>query len=284
MITFGEALAEGRATLKWRWIENPGLDARLLLADAAGLDMAAVIARDRDELPDLEYASYKDHLMRRRRGEPVARILGEAEFFGRAFKLSPSTLVPRPETEILVQVVLKEARERFPPDVSICDLGTGTGAIAITLLSEMREARAFVTDIEEGALFMAIANAERHGVKSRMTFRRMDFAVGPDGPFDIVVSNPPYIKSADIDGLEPQVRIYGPRRAIDGGADGLAAYRVIVARSDTLLSSGGLIAFEIGYDQGESVAALCAQAGLCDVRVERDMAGLDRVVLACRGT
>jgi len=176
MKTYGAALAEGRAALERGGIESPALDARLLLAEAAGVDMAALIARSGDVLPDLARAAFKDHLKRRRNGEPVARILGEAEFYGLRLGLNAQTLVPRPETETLVEMVLAEARHRFPPPLSICDLGTGSGAIAIALLSELTEAHAVASDISEGALSMAMLNAERHGVRPRMTFRVVDFA------------------------------------------------------------------------------------------------------------
>lgn len=283
MMTYGAALAEGRVTLERSGAESAALDARLLLADAAGIDMAAMIARSADELPDLAVRTFRGHLSRRQCGEPVARIVGEAEFYGLRFWLSPETLVPRPETETLVDVVLAEARLRFPPGVTICDLGTGSGAIAIALLTHLPEARAVATDTSEGALATAAKNAERHGVRSRVTFRSADFSDGPDGPFDIVVSNPPYIRSDEIAGLAPDVRCYDPRLALDGGADGFAAYRAILGGIDRLLSRGGTLAFEIGHDQGDAVARLCRGAGLADVRTHTDLGGRDRVVVACTG-
>lgn len=280
MTTYRAALADGRAALERSGVETAALDARLILAHAAGIDMAALISRSSDDLPDLAYRTYKDHLTRRRRGEPVARIFGEAEFYGLRFALSPDTLVPRPDTETLVDVVLAEARRRFPPALGICDLGTGSGAIAIALLSQLPEAHAIASDTSEGALATAMKNAERHGVRSRMTFRRVDFAKGPNGPFDVVVSNPPYIRSDAIAGLDREVSRYDPRPALDGGPDGLAAYRAILARLDTLLAKGGMLAFEVGYDQGDAVAKLCREAGLTNVRIEKDLGGRDRVVVA----
>jgi release factor glutamine methyltransferase len=274
-MTYGEALAKGRAGLAAA--EDAALDARLLLATAAGLDMAALVARSRDPLPAVAEARYGAYVKRRGAGEPVARILGEAEFWGLRLKLNAATLVPRPDTETLVESVLDEARRRGGA-LALCDLGTGSGAIAIALLSELPEARAVATDISEEALQAARANAEAHGVTGRMRFLKIGFAEGPEGPFDIVVSNPPYVRSDTIAGLPAEVRKHDPRIALDGGADGLAAYRAILSRIGKLVAPGGFLAFEVGYDQGESVAALCRQAGLSEVGIRRDLGGRERVV------
>jgi release factor glutamine methyltransferase len=283
MTTYGAALVAGRVALEREGVETAALDARLLLAAAAGIDMAALISRDGEKLPDLADEAYRNHLRRRQGGEPVARILGEVEFYGLSFALGADTLVPRPETETLVDVVLDEARRRFPPSVRICDLGTGSGAIAIALLSRLPEAQAVATDTSGNALQIAAENAGRHGVRARMTFHRVDFAEGPEGPFDVVVSNPPYVRSDAIPALQREVREHDPLRALDGGADGLSAYRTILGRIGALLARDGILAFEIGYDQGEPVARLCRKAGLNDVRVETDLGGRDRVVVACAG-
>lgn len=281
MTTYGAALAEARAALASSGIESAALDARLLLADASGFDIAALIARSGDTLPTLAREGFENHLKRRRLGEPVARILGEAEFWGLRLQLNSDTLVPRPETETLIEAVLAEARQNFPSALRICDLGTGSGAIAIALLSELSEARAVVTEISEGALSMAMLNAERHGLRSRMAFHLADFASETEeGPFDIVVSNPPYIRSGEIAGLQREVREHDPRRALDGGADGLGAYRAILGKMGELLAKDGLVALEIGYDQGSAVADLCRGAGLVDTRIKEDLGGRDRVVLA----
>ena len=278
MTTFAAALAEGRAVLEASGIENAALDARLLLARAAGIDLAALIARSGDELPELAHAAFKDHLKRRRFGEPLPRIFGEAEFYGLTFKLNAATLVPRPETETLVEIVLQEERRRFSPDISICDLGTGSGAIVIALLSELKKACAVATDISEDALAIARENAERHGVHSRLKLRVADFAASPGGQFDIVVSNPPYIRRAVIPTLGREVREHDPLVALDGGPDGLAAYRSILAQAGTMLAPSGFLALEIGYDQGEAVAGLCREAGLSNVHIHPDLAGRARVV------
>jgi release factor glutamine methyltransferase len=281
MATYRAALSEGRAALAGSGIETAALDARLLLARAAGVDMAALVARDSEPLSALASDTFRDHIKRRRSGEPVARILGEAEFWSLRFLLNSATLVPRPETETVVEAVLDQAREDFPPTVRICDLGTGSGAIVIALLKELPQAQAVATDISREALAAAASNAERHGVRSRVTFRLTDFSEGPEGPFDIVVSNPPYIRSEEIFSLQKEVRKHDPILSLDGGPDGLDAFRAILGRVDLLLSKGGLIAFEIGHDQGEGVANLCREAGLREVSIGKDLGGRDRVILAC---
>ncbi len=275
-MTYAEALVEGRAALKTAGTDA-ARDARLLLAAAAELDMAELVARSGDTLPAIAQARFSAYLKRRSAGEPVARILGYAEFWGLDFKLNAATLVPRPDTETLVEAVLEEAR-RFQPTLKLCDLGTGSGAIAIALLTELKEARAVATDISEEALAAARANAEAHHVADRVRFVKVDFAEGPEGPFDIVVANPPYIRSAAIAELSAEVNEHDPLAALDGGPDGLAAYRAILRRAGSLLTEHGFFAFEVGHDQGESVAALCRETGLSDVLIRRDLAGRERVV------
>lgn len=279
MSTYAAALSDARLALKAAGVDSPSLDARLLMSAAADLDAAALIARSGDELPPLAETRFRSHLKRRLAGEPVARILGEKEFWGLSFVLHTATLVPRPETETLVAAVLDEARARFRPDLTIGDLGAGSGAILIALLSELPEARGTATDISADALGTARLNAERLGVFGRMSFHLGDFAEGPAGPFHVVVTNPPYIRSGDIDRLRPEVRDHDPPSALDGGPDGLAAYRTILRRASELLRPDGLIAMEVGYDQDEDVARLCRVAGLSDVAIRHDLAGIARVVL-----
>jgi len=280
--TYAAALSAARAELAAAGIDSAALDARLLLAAAAGLDMAALIARANDELPDLAQRQFATHLRRRLHGEPLARIHGEKEFWGLPFELNEATLVPRSDTEALVDAVVTEARRSFAPSISICDLGTGCGAILIALLTELPEARGIGTDLSERALAAARRNAEKLGLADRIAFRCVDFAEGPDGPFDVVVSNPPYVRSGAIQGLAREVRDFDPLAALDGGEDGLAAYRSILARADRLVADGGLLAFEVGHDQGEAVAMLCQAAGIDDMRLVTDLAGIGRVVVGRR--
>ncbi len=276
-MTYGEALAQGRAALSDHVGASP--DARLLLAAASGLDLATLIARDRDAMPAIEQARYDAYLKRRADGEPVACILGEVEFWGLRLKLNAATLVPRPDTETLVEAALEAARQ-LPPNITIADLGTGSGAIAVALLTELAQARAVATDLSEDALGVARENAERHSVADRIRFVRADFAEDIGGPFDIVVSNPPYIRSDSIAGLPAEVREHDPRAALDGGVDGLDAYRAILSRAGKLLAESGVLALEVGCDQADSVAALCRRSGLSRVDFRRDLAGRGRVVIA----
>jgi release factor glutamine methyltransferase len=279
--TYGAALAAGRKALESGGVENAALDARLLLSAAAGLDMAALIARDRDPLPSLAAAAFNAQLKRRLLGEPVARILGEKEFWGLPFLVNEATLVPRPETETLVEAVLDEARRRaFAPGLTICDLGTGSGAILIALLTELPQARGVATDISAPALDIARRNAEQLGLAARIAFRHADFAEGPDGPFDVIVTNPPYIRSKAIAGLQGEVRNYDPILALDGGSDGLSAYRSILARAPASLAKGGFLALEIGHDQSAEISEMCEGAGFGDVAFRCDLAGVKRVVIA----
>jgi release factor glutamine methyltransferase len=280
MTTYGQALAAARARLSDAGATSPGLDARLLMGAAAGLESAALIARSREPLPWLAESRFDSHLRRRLRGEPVARIIGEKEFWGLPFAIDGAVLAPRPETEILVEVAVTEARRRFPPDIHICDLGTGSGAIIVALLVELPEAQGTAVDLSEEALAVARRNAERHGVAGRVRFEQGDFASGPDGRFDIMVSNPPYIRTDAIARLEPEVREYEPLLALDGGADGLQAYRVILARVPEVLAKEGFVVLETGHDQGAAVADLCRAAGLAGGTVVPDLAGTGRVVVA----
>lgn len=217
-------------------------------------------------------------LMRRRlEGESVARILGYKAFYGLDFALGPATLEPRPDTELLVELALT----RLPTGGKLLDLGTGTGCIPISILHNRPDARGLATDLAAGALDVARANAGRHAVAGRLEFAQGDWfeaLAGRAEAFDLIVSNPPYIESAVVAGLAREVRDFDPLLALDGGPDGLAPYRVIAAKAGKWLKPGGQILVEIGFDQGARAAALFTEAGFADVRVHRDLAGLDRVV------
>jgi release factor glutamine methyltransferase len=277
--TFGEALADARDELRRSGCGSAGLDARLLLSAASGLDAVRLIAREAEAMPATVTAAFAKNIKRRLAGEPVARILGVKEFWGLPFRIDASTLTPRPETEILVEAVIG-AVPRQDRATKICDLGTGSGAIVVALLTELPEATAVAMDISASALEVARANAERHGVADRIRFRRGDFSEAPKEGFDVVVANPPYIRTSDIESLDVGVRDHDPRIALDGGPDGLAAHRAILERIDSLLRPGGIAAFEVGLGQGDSVIALCRNAGLTGLKLMPDLAGIGRVVLA----
>jgi release factor glutamine methyltransferase len=210
----------------------------------------------------------------------VAGILGTKEFHGLSFALNEATLVPRPETEILVDAALDMAGTRAGRAFRICDLGTGSGAILIALLSELDHATGVGVDISGPALDMALANARRHGVADRTRFIHGDFSMPLDGRFDMVVANPPYIAHSDLARLQPDVRDYDPALALDGGPDGLAAFRIIAARLPALLKPGGTALVEVGAGQGDSVAALITGQGLEIRAIRPDLAGIGRVVVA----
>jgi release factor glutamine methyltransferase len=260
--------------------ETAALDAKLLTGHALGLDALALATRELDPVADADAARVAGLLQRRMGGESVARIIGEREFFGLAFALNAATLEPRPDTELLVELAIKA----LPVGRRLLDLGTGTGCIPIAVLANRPDARGLATDINADALEMARANAARHNVVDRLSFARGNWfeALTANGrgaeKFDLIVSNPPYITSAVVETLSPEVKDFDPRLALDGGPDGLAPYRVIAAQAQAFLVPGGQVLVEIGYDQGSSVGALFSEHGFADIVVHKDLNGLDRVI------
>ncbi len=265
-------------------IDTPDLDARILVGHALGLDLTALIRAGDRRLEAGETARI-DMLAARRLGhEPVARIIGMKEFWGLPFKVTPDVLVPRPDTETVIERALAIADQtggRGRP-LRIADLGVGSGAILIALLAELPHATGIGTDRDVAALTVARENACRLGVASRAAFVACDFGAAIAPGCDLVVTNPPYIRTDDIAGLEPDVRAFDPRGALDGGSDGVAAYRVIATHAHDILEPGAYIVAEIGHGQGPAVAALFAAAGFGDIRVWPDLSGLDRAVAARR--
>ena len=239
-----------------------------------------ISAAQRQLTPD-ESARLADFARRRLAGEPVARIIGEKEFWGLPLQLSSATLVPRPDTETVVELALELLRAggNLHRPLRIADLGTGSGAILLALLSELPAAQGFGTDISEGALQTAGTNAARAGLSDRATFIACDYASGLIGPFDLIVSNPPYIRSADIDGLAAEVRNHDPVAALDGGADGLDAYRALIPQAAGLLAPGAALVVEAGEGQSAQIQALMTAAGLMPVIAPKaDLAGIPRAV------
>jgi release factor glutamine methyltransferase len=273
------ALKAGRATLREADIESGALDARLLLAAAAGIETAALIARGRDPLPAAAEALFGSYIARRAAGEPVARILGQKEFWGLRFEIGPATLVPRPETEILVETVLDKLGRRRGEPLRILDLGTGSGCILAALLSECKRATGIGIDASPAAAEVAAENFRRLGLGERATAEVGDWLENVGAPADVIVSNPPYIREAEIAGLSAEVRDFDPRAALSGGSDGLAAYRCILARAGPVLASRALLAFEVGAGQAAAVAGLMRAAGIVDIDIRSDLAGVERVVL-----
>ena len=257
------------------------LDARILLGAALDLDLTGMIAQASRKLTAAEAALLAQYAQRRVAGEPVARILGQKEFWGLPLQLSPATLVPRPDTETVVELALQLLRAGgdLGRPLRIADLGTGSGAILLALLSELPGARGFGTDISAAALQTAETNAALAGLSDRATFIACDYASGLAGPFDLIASNPPYIRSADIAGLAEEVRDHDPMAALDGGADGLDAYRTLIPQAATLLAAGAALVVEAGEGQSAQIQALMTAAGLMPaIAPKADLAGIPRAV------
>jgi release factor glutamine methyltransferase len=252
-------------------------DARLLIQAALRLTPAGFTARLSDPAPDdPQLLAHLEWMVSRRAARwPVSRILGEAVFWGRSFEVTAATLSPRGDTETLIAAALEA------PFTRLLDLGTGTGCIAVTLLAERTQACGVATDIDADALAVAARNAARHGVTDRLVTQRANWTDGVAGPFDLIVSNPPYITADAFAALEPEVRNHDPAIALTPGGDGLAAYRALCATAPALLSPGGRMILEIGHDQGPAVAALMRSGGLEHVEIRPDLAGRDRIVLGC---
>ncbi|KRR20444.1 protein-(glutamine-N5) methyltransferase, release factor-specific [Bradyrhizobium lablabi] len=269
------------AQLKSAAVDSAELDARLLTGHALGLDLTGIITSAERQLTVDESARLEDFARRRLAGEPVARILGQKEFWGLPLQLSAATLVPRPDTETVVELALELLRAggNLHRPLRIADLGTGSGAILLALLSELPTAQGFGTDVSQAALQTAAANAARSGVSDRATFVACDYASGLSGPFDLIVSNPPYIRSAEIADLDQEVRKHDPLAALDGGPDGLDAYRALIPQAAGLLAPGAALVVEAGVGQSGPIQALMAAAGLmCTTAPKADLAGIPRAV------
>lgn len=261
-------------------IDSADLDARLLVGAACGLDHVGLVREGSRGLGDHATEQLRASISRRIAREPVSRILGLREFWGLTFAIGPGVLDPRPETEGVVAVVLDGLNGRECEPLRILDLGTGSGAILIALLHELPGAFGVGVDRSADACRIAAANITARGLGERAALLRGSWAEALVGRFDVIVSNPPYIASDEIAGLEPDVARYDPHVALDGGQDGLDAYRALLPRASQLLSSNGIIALECGWDQGEAVASLCDGNDLHTVRIVPDLAGHGRVIAA----
>jgi len=270
------------ARLRAAGLASPDLDARLLVGHALSLDHAALAAADARRLGADEDAAIADLAQRRLAGEPVARILGHKEFWSLPLTIDAATLVPRPETETVVEAALAAIDARGPRTrpLRIADIGTGSGAILLALMSELPHAFGVGTDISPGALAVARDNARKLGLSAR--FVACNVVAALRGPFDLIVSNPPYIASGDIAALPPDVRDFDPRSALDGGPDGLTVYRAIAGTVPPLLKVGGTLIVELGFGQAEPVAALFAAAGLAPSPPRHDLNGVPRALGATR--
>lgn len=263
------------ALLAAQGVGNPRLDAEVLLAEVLGVNRLGLYVDADREFRAAERACYGELIRRRARREPLQQIRGKQEFFSRDFEVDRRVLIPRPETELLVETALALARAIDRP--KIVDVGSGSGAIAITLALEFREATIVATDVSPAAIDVGRRNARRLG--AAVDFRPGDLAEPLCGErFDLVVSNPPYVPSGDIALLEPEVRDHEPRSALDGGADGLDVYRRLASAADRALATGGRVVVEIGFAQRERATAIFAAAGFRVAKIDRDLAGIERVL------
>ena len=276
--TIGAAIDHAAERLSAAGFEEPRRQARRLLAAALGLSPTEVFAYPERRLDEPQQARIAQTLERVLAREPLGRIIGLREFWGLEFQLSADTLEPRPETETVVEAVLRRLSDRGQA-CRFLDLGTGSGCILLALLTEYPAATGLGVDIAPGAISTACGNAARLGLRDRAGFAVGNWAQAVAGRFDAVIANPPYIPARDIPGLPPEVRDHDPRRALDGGADGLAAYRTIAPDLSRLLARAGFFACEIGSTQANAVSAILVEAGLRTDGVAFDLAGLPRCVV-----
>ncbi|MCB1971506.1 MAG: peptide chain release factor N(5)-glutamine methyltransferase [Geminicoccaceae bacterium] len=274
-----EALTIATGRLAAAGVDEPRREARLLLTHSCGLTLQEQIARPERELAAAE--RYLELVERRAAREPFAYITGRRAFWDLEFDVDEGVLVPRPETESLIEAVLEKWPDRAA-SLHILDLGIGSGCILVTLLHLFVRARGIGVDRSAQAIAMSHRNARRADVAGRMALVEGDWAAPIDQRFDLVVSNPPYIRDVDHDGLEPEVRFHEPRMALVAGDDGLDAYRAIIADLPRLLAPGGMAFLEIGQGQGDAVRELFNRAGLVNLGSRNDLAGIERCLIALR--
>lgn len=280
--TFAEALREAARVLMEACVREPRREAASLLAHVSGRDRTYLFTHDDETLPPEMLAEFRRAIARRASGEPLQYIKGRQEFYGLDFEVTPDVLIPRPETELLVETALELARALREP--LICDVGTGSGCIAVALLHARADARAVALDISPDALRVAKRNASRHDVGDRIDFIESDCFDALDASdsakarFDLVVSNPPYVAESDIDGLQREVRDHEPRAALTPGGDGLCVIRRLLEGAPAHLKPGGHLVFEIGYDQHEQIRSLIDERRWTLLDVHRDLQGIPRTV------
>jgi release factor glutamine methyltransferase len=261
-------------------IENPHLEAEILLSYALHIDRIRLYIDFENEVDKKSLEMFKGFINRRIKGEPTAYITGSKHFMSLIFNVTPDVLIPRPETELLIENAI-ELSKAFEGRISVLDIGTGSGVIAVSLAKFMDNIEIHATDLSGKALEVAAGNAKKHGVENKIKFIEADLFPAEDLKYDIIVSNPPYIKTADLKGLQIEIRDYEPYSALDGGPDGLVFYRRIAEKAGGYMKDGGHLLLEIGAEQSKEVTTLL-QSGLKrdKIRVKKDLNGLDRVVIA----
>ena len=286
--TLRGALQQGAARLFAAGVDNAELDAEVLLRHVLELAQSALYLRLKDRLSSADQEQFQKLLKRRAAREPLAYITGNKEFWSLDFIVTPAVLIPRPETELLVDLALDCARG-LPgrQRIKILDVGTGSGAIAVSLAKHLPESEVWAVDISAASLRVAEANAKRHNVAELVRFLQGDLLDALDQvgtTFDLILSNLPYVRSAELAGLAPEIRDWEPRTALDGGADGLDYSRRLIGAAPSHFNEGGRMLLEIGSDAAQAVVDLFARAGCYEpARVHRDYAGRDRAVAAVKG-
>ena len=280
--TVAAALAGAMLRLEAAGVREPRLEARLLLSHTTGLPLENMVAHPDRPLGEAARTRYAQLVERRAGRQPLAQITGRREFWSLAFKVTPDTLVPRPESETLVEAALALVSDRRAP-LRLLDLGTGTGCLLLALLSELPQAEGVGVDFSEAAARVARENAIALGLAGRAWFLVGNWASALDARFDLVVANPPYVPAGEIDRLEPEVADFEPRLALAGGPDGMAGYRALARRLPALLASDGRALLEIGQGQGSPVAEAMAAAGLSVSDRRADLAGIERCLVLAAG-
>ena len=282
-MSLGDTLTQLTLVLEQARFETPRLDARILIAAATNKEPQDILLHEELELSP-EQTSRLDKLVTRRcAGEPISRILGEREFWGLRFRLSPDTLDPRPDSETLISTIMSITKEDKAKPRQILDVGTGTGCLLLSLLNEWPHSNGIGLDIDFGAVTTACFNAEQLVMKDRSKFFVGDWLSSLEYRFDVIVSNPPYINTTTINELAPEVRFHDPKKALDGGFDGLAAYRQLIPQCRKYLKVNGLLVLEVGANQGRQVVELLSAAGLACIRAHNDLAGHVRCITCYAG-
>ncbi len=282
-MTIAGALDAAAARLDHADVPEPRLNAELLLADLLATDRGGLLIRRREKLDSAIAERFEERVLRRGKREPLQHITGFQEFRGLAFEVDGRVLVPRPETELLVDAALTL---ELPEDAAVADLGTGSGCLAVSLASARGRFRLCALDSSPAALEVARSNARRHAVEERIDFRRAAMGEPPEewlGGMDLVISNPPYVREDEWAGLEPEVRDHDPREALVAGPTGLEGYRELLPAARGLLRESGFLVIELGFGQAVAVEGMARAAGFRPVRIERDFRKIPRVLVAAVG-
>jgi release factor glutamine methyltransferase len=260
-------------------MENPHLEAEILLSHALNAERIKLYIDFEKEIDKKSLEVFKGFITRRAKREPTAYITGNKHFMSLNFKVTQDVLIPRPETELLIENAI-ELSKAYNGNITVLDIGTGSGAIAVSLAKFIDNAEIYATDSSKKALEVAALNAKRHGVEGKIKFIETDLFPKENLKFDIIISNPPYIKTSDISGLQPEIKDFEPVAALDGGADGLDFYRKIMEKASEYIKENGSILLEIGADQSKDVVGIIKnKLALKNIRVKKDLSGLDRVVI-----